>query len=97
MQLQSDNLDSNFGSEVGLAAIRHSVGWQTNKHGEAGAGCDGGGAGSCNPDGPTVPTQLQAGAVNHAAYLEMVGRRSRIRKSGCRACSGYFRRCANDS
>jgi hypothetical protein len=76
MQLQSDNLDSNFAqSEVLNLASQYGdfIGWQTNKHAETGAGCGGGGAGSCNPDGPISPyfLLLQNGAVNGGEYLEV--------------------------
>jgi len=58
VQIQADNLDGNYAeSEVMSFASRFSdfVGWQSNKHGGAGAGCDGGITGSCNPDGPAGP------------------------------------------
>jgi hypothetical protein len=76
VQLQSDNLDSNFAqTEVTTLAIQNAaaVGWQTNKHAETGAGCSGGGAGSCNPDGPNGPyfQLLQNGAQNRGAYVEV--------------------------
>lgn len=76
VQLQSDNLDSNFvQAQVTTLASQYGdrVGWQTNKHAESGAGCNGGGVGSCNPDGPTGPffQLLKAGAVNRAAYIEI--------------------------
>lgn len=76
VQLQSDNLDSNFAQpEVLNLATRYgdSIGWQTNKHAETGAGCGGGGAGSCSPDGPNSPyfLLLQNGAVNGGEYVEV--------------------------
>jgi hypothetical protein len=76
VQLQSDNLDSNFAqSEVTTLATQDStaVGWQTNKHGETGAGCNGGGPGSCNPDGPSGAyfQLLRNGAQNRGAYVEV--------------------------
>ena len=76
VQLQSDNLDSNFAQpEVLNLATRYgdSIGWQTNKHAETGAGCGGGGAGSCSSDGPNSPyfLLLQNGAVNGGEYLEV--------------------------
>jgi hypothetical protein len=58
LQIQADNLDGNYAeSEVLNFASRFNdfVGWQSNKHGGAGAGCDGGITGSCNPDGPAGP------------------------------------------
>lgn len=76
VQLQSDNLDSNFAQpEVTMLAAQYDdfIGWQTNKHAETGAGCGGGGAGSCNPDGPIGPyfLLLQNGALNGGAYVEV--------------------------
>jgi hypothetical protein len=76
VQIQSDNLDGNYvEAEVLNLSSQYSVfvGWQSNKHGETGAGCDGGGAGSCNPDGPTSPffQLLQNGSQNHGTYLEV--------------------------
>lgn len=76
VQIQSDNLDSNFAQpEVLDLAAQYSdfIGWQTNKHAETGAGCDGGGVGSCVPDGPDSPyfQLLQNGAVNGGEYVEV--------------------------
>ncbi len=76
VQLQSDDLDTNYElSEVKNFALLYSdfVGWQSNKHGGTGAGCSGGGAGSCGPDGPASPyfQLLQNGAVNGGEYLEV--------------------------
>jgi len=76
VQLQSDNLDSNFAqSEVLSLAAQYGdlIAWQTNKHAETGAGCDGGGPGSCNPDGPNSPyfELLKNGWDNGGAYLEV--------------------------
>lgn len=76
VQLQSDNLDSNFAQpEVLTLAAEYSglIGWQSNKHAETGAGCNGGGAHSCNPDGPDSPyfQLLRNGAVNGGEYLEV--------------------------
>ena len=76
VQLQSDNLDSNFAqSEVLTLAAQYGdfIGWQTNKHAETGAGCNGGGAGSCDPDGPSSPyfELLKNGWKNGGAYLEV--------------------------
>jgi hypothetical protein len=76
VQLQSDNLDSSFAqAQVTYLASQYSdiVGWQTNKHGETGAGCNGGGAGSCDPDGPNGPffELMKNGAANGGRYLEV--------------------------
>ncbi|SPE22054.1 exported hypothetical protein [Candidatus Sulfotelmatomonas gaucii] len=76
VQLQSDNLDSNFAQpEVLNLAAKYDdfIGWQTNKHAETGAGCDGGGPGSCGPDGQDSPyfQLLQNGAENGGEYLEV--------------------------
>ena len=76
VQIQADNLDSNYVEpEVGQFAGQYSalIGWQTNKHAGGGAGCNGGGAGSCNPDGSAGPflQLLQNGATNGARYLEV--------------------------
>ncbi len=76
LQLQSDNLDS--GTVVmSVISLAHQdqgvIGWQTNKHGGNGAGCAGGGAGSCLPDGPDSPYLhlMQYGAAEGAHYLEI--------------------------
>jgi len=62
-------------SEVTNLASQYAaaVGWQSNKHGGAGAGCNGGGASSCDPDGPVSPyfQLLQNGAANGGKYLEV--------------------------
>lgn len=76
VQLQSDNLDADFvQSEVTKLAGQYAdlIGWQTNKHAETGAGCNGGDAGSCEPDGPSSPYfyLLQNGAQNGGTYLEV--------------------------
>jgi len=76
VQIQSDNLDANYAeAEVLSLSSQYSdfIGWQSNKHGETGAGCDGGGTGSCNPDGPASPyfQLLQNGSQNHGSYLEV--------------------------
>jgi hypothetical protein len=76
VQLQSDEIDTNVVlPEVNAFAMQYSdlVGWQTNKHGGTGAGCNGSGAGSCGPDGPTSPyfQLLQHGALNAGEYLEV--------------------------
>ncbi len=74
--IQSDNLDANqILPEVKTLAARFGdeVGWQSNKHGGTGAGCNGGGATSCDPDGPTGPYfyLLQNGWQNSGKYLEV--------------------------
>ncbi len=76
VQLQSDNLDSNFAQPEVLdlaAEYSDSIGWQTNKHAETGAGCDGLGVGSCLPNGSNGPyfQLLQNGALNGGEYLEV--------------------------
>ena len=76
VQVQSDNLDSNtVDTEVTSLAAKYSaaVGWQSNKHGGTGAGCNGGAAGSCAPDGPMGPyfRLLQSGAASGGKYLEI--------------------------
>jgi hypothetical protein len=61
--------------EVKDLAARYSdgIGWQSNKHAETGAGCNGGGTGSCNPDGPKSPYfhLLQNGSLNGGRYVEV--------------------------
>ncbi len=74
--LQADLLDVNqILPEVTTLASAFSdrVGWQSNKHGSTGAGCNGGGAGSCDPDGPTSPYfyLLKNGWQNSGTYLEV--------------------------
>jgi hypothetical protein len=76
VQLQADNLDTDpVLSEVLTLASQDgdSVGWQSNRHGGPGAGCNGGGAGSCAPDAPTSPyfQLLQNGSQNRGEYLEV--------------------------
>lgn len=75
VQLQSDNLDSNFAQPEVLslsAQYNDLIGWQSNKHAETGAGCAGGGADSCKdgPDGPYFQL-LQNGAIKGGEYLEV--------------------------
>ncbi len=75
VQVQADQLDSNVDQSAftDIAAQNASaVGWQTNKHAETGAGCNGGGAGSCTPDSASGPFyQLIAhGAAIGGHYLE---------------------------
>ena len=76
VQLQSDNLDSNYAQPEVLnfaAQDRARIGWQSNKHAETGAGCNGLGANSCGPDGSdSLYFQLlQNGAVNGGEYVEV--------------------------
>lgn len=76
VQLQSDNLDINvILPEVTQFAAQYStaVGWQTNKHAGKGAGCNGNGPGSCDPDGPDglYFQLLQYGAANGGKYVEV--------------------------
>ena len=76
VQVQADQLDiTPVLSEVTTLASQNSdsVGWQTNKHAGGGAGCNGGGAGSCDPDGPAGGffQLLQNGAQNHGEYVEI--------------------------
>ena len=76
VQLQSDNLDSDFAQlEVLSLATGYSdaIGWQSNKHAETGAGCNGLGANSCGPDGANSPyfDLLRNGAVNGGEYVEV--------------------------
>ncbi len=76
VQVQADNLDGNYTeAEVRTLAALNSdfVGWQSNKHGGTGAGCNGGGAGSCGPDGPAGPyfALLQNGSVTGGEYIEV--------------------------
>lgn len=76
VQVQADNQDTDpFLSEVITLASQDgdSVGWQSNKHGGTGAGCNGSGAGSCGPDGPTSPyfQLLQNGSQNRGEYVEV--------------------------
>jgi hypothetical protein len=76
VQLQSDNLDADFTqAEVTMFASQYSdsIGWQTNKHAQTGAGCNGGGAGSCDPDSSDGPyfQLLQNGWQKGGEYLEV--------------------------
>jgi len=76
VQLQADVLDANMIlPEVKTFASQDSdaIGWQSNKHGGTGAGCDGGFANSCDPDGPNGPyfQLLQYGAMNGGTYVEV--------------------------
>lgn len=76
VQVQADNLDTDpVLSEVPTLTAQYvdSVGWQSNRHAGPGAGCNGGGAGSCTPDGPTSPyfQLLQNGSQNRGEYVEV--------------------------
>lgn len=76
VQVQADQLDIGpVLAEVTTltAQNRDSTGWQTNRHAGPGAGCNGGGPGSCDPDGPGGPffQLLQNGAQNHGEYIEI--------------------------
>jgi len=76
VQVQADFLDTQaiLPEVLSLASQdADSVGWQSNKHGGTGAGCDGGGAGTCGPDGPASPffRLLQEGAQNRGEYVEI--------------------------
>ena len=76
VEIQADDLDGNYTeAEVrSLAALNGDIiGWQSNKHGGAGAGCDGGGTGSCGTDGPSSPyfQLLQNGALTGGEYVEV--------------------------
>jgi hypothetical protein len=76
VEVQADDLDVNVTQPdvIGYAA-RYSdfLGWQENAKADSGAGCNGGGPGSCDPDGPTSPyfQLLQNGARKGAKYLEV--------------------------
>jgi hypothetical protein len=76
VQVQADQLDiTPVLAEVTSDAAQSSdsVGWQSNKHAGGGAGCNGGGAGSCSPDGPSGPffQLLQNGSQNRGEYIEI--------------------------
>jgi hypothetical protein len=76
VQIQSDNLDSDFAQPEVLnqaSQYQDSIGWQSNKHAETGAGCNGGGVGSCGSDRTSGPyfQLLQNGAINGGEYLEV--------------------------
>jgi hypothetical protein len=76
IQLQSDNLDSatTVPSVISLAHENGAfIGWQSNKHAGNGAGCGGGGAGSCLPDSPSGHffNLLAFGAGENAHYFEI--------------------------
>jgi hypothetical protein len=76
VEIQADNLDGNYTeAEVKtLAALNGDIiGWQSNKHGGAGAGCAGGGAGSCGTDGSSSAyfQLLQTGSLTGGEYVEV--------------------------
>jgi hypothetical protein len=76
VEIQSDALDTTgTDTEVtGLAAqVGATIGWQANRHGGTGAGCNGGGPGSCNPDGASGPFYqlLRNGAQSAGRYVEV--------------------------
>lgn len=76
VEIQADMLDANLVlAEVKDYASLYScaIGWQSNKHGGTGAGCNGGGALSCDPDGPDglYFQLLQNGALNGGTYVEV--------------------------
>jgi len=76
VQLQADFLDTQaIVPEVTCLASQagDSVGWQSNKHGGTSAGCDGGGAGTCGPDGTASPffRLLEEGSQNRGEYVEI--------------------------
>ena len=76
VQVQSDDLDGNFYlQEVDNYAGQNAdpVGWQSNKHGGTGAGCDGGGAGSCGQDGAASLyfQLLKNGSQHGGTYIEV--------------------------
>ncbi len=76
LQIQSDNLDSAtiVPSVISLARENEAfIGWQSNKHGGTGAGCGGGGAGSCLPDAADGHffNLLAYGAAEGAHYFEI--------------------------
>lgn len=76
VEIQADDLDGNYTeAEVrALAALNGDIiGWQSNKHGGSGAGCAGGGTGSCGTDGPASPyfQLLQNGSLTGGEYLEV--------------------------
>lgn len=76
LQIQSDNLDSAVTVNSVMSLARENaafIGWQSNKHGGTGAGCGGGGAGSCLPDAPDGHffNLLAYGAAEGAHYFEI--------------------------
>ena len=76
VQVQADDLDGNYAEAEVMSLARlnaDSVGWQTNKHGGSGAGCDGGGTGSCGQDGPASLYYqiLQNGSATGGRYIEV--------------------------
>jgi hypothetical protein len=76
LQIQSDNLDSAVTVNSVMSLARENaafIAWQSNKHGGTGAGCGGGGAGSCLPDAPNGHffNLLAYGAAEGAHYFEI--------------------------
>jgi len=76
VQIQADNLDGNYAEAevMNLASMNSDlVGWQSNKHGGPGAGCNGGGAGSCGGDGSASPyfQLLKNGSLTGGEYVEV--------------------------
>lgn len=76
VQVQADQLDiGTVLTEVPTltAQFGDSIGWQSNRHAGTGAGCNGGGPGTCGPDGPAAPffQLLQAGSQSHGEYIEI--------------------------
>ncbi len=76
IQLQADNLEPPIAETEVLscaAAFGDRYGWQSNRHASTGAGCNGGGIGSCGPDGPTSPyfELLKYGSTIGGRYVEV--------------------------
>jgi hypothetical protein len=76
VNVQSDFLDSNSAdNEVATLTAQNAdaIGWQSNKHGGVGAGCAGGGPGSCSPDGANGAyfQLLSNGALAGGRYIEV--------------------------
>jgi hypothetical protein len=76
VQVQADILDAQtvLASVLALSGQDgDSVGWQSNKHGGTGAGCNGGGPSTCGPDGAASPYYqlLLEGSQNRGEYVEV--------------------------
>jgi hypothetical protein len=76
VQVQADILDTQTVLAEVLTLTSQdgdSVGWQSNRHGGTGAGCDGGGPATCSPDGPASPyfRLLQEGSQHRGEYVEV--------------------------
>jgi hypothetical protein len=76
VQIQADDLDMGSSESAVISNATHNadfIGWQSNRHGGTGAGCNGGNAGSCNPDGPSGPYfgLLKYGAQLGGEYMEV--------------------------